>query len=76
MPNITKIGGNSEDDEKIFAYNSKNLNKIELENIIADNIRLRIPLNMDKTKITLTAPNNSEALIKLFNYFNVKDQNE
>lgn len=76
MPNITKIGGNSDDDEKIFAYNSKDLNRIELENVIADNIRLKIPRNMNNTRITLTNPDNIDALIKLFDNIKIKEQNE
>ena len=76
MPNKTQIGGNSEDDAKIYAYNDNDYNKISLENVIANNIRLKIKDDMDNTKITMKLPINSTALVRLFDNYTVKRKNE
>lgn len=76
MPDSTKIGGNSKEDKEIYAYNDDNYNKILLENIIADNIRLKIKNNMDNTKIKMNLPINTVALLKLFDNYSIKINDE
>lgn len=76
MPDKTQIGGNDKNDRKIYAYNDDDYNKISLENVIADNIRLKIKDNVDNTKITMKLPINSTALVKLFDNYTVKKKNE
>lgn len=76
MPDSTKIGGNSKEDKEIYAYNDDNYNKILLEDVIADNIRLKIKNNMDNTKIKMNLPINTVALLKLFDNYSIKINDE
>lgn len=73
MPSTTQIGNK---DKKVYAYDSDDLNKIKLEDVIADNIRLKIKDNMDNTKIKMQLPINIVALLKLFDNYNIKFNNE
>lgn len=73
MPSTTQIGDKN---KKIYAYDSDDFNKIELEDVIADNIRLKIKDNMNNTKIKMQLPINTVALLKLFDNYNIKINNE
>ena len=76
MSDSTKIGGNNKEDKEIYAYNDDDYNKILLKNVIADNIKLKIKNNMDNTKIKMQLPVNTVALLKLFDNYNIKVNNE
>lgn len=73
MPSRTQFG---DKDKKVYAYDNNDFNKIELENVITDNIKLKIKDDMDNTKIKMNLPVNTVALLKLFDNYNIKINDE